>query len=101
MSHGIALLARREETMIALANFIGLPLMFLSATLIAEDLMPRWMQWAARFNPVHWGVLAAREPVERETSWGTIGLYLALLAAVTALTVAFATFCFRAYRRTL
>ena len=36
ISQGIALLTRREATMIALANFIGLPLLFVSTTLLAR-----------------------------------------------------------------
>jgi len=101
VSHGLALLTRREETMIAVANFIGLPLMFLSSTLIAFALMPGWMQWGARFNPVQWGVVAAREVVEARTDWGSVGLHLALLLAITVATTGFATWAFRAYRRTL
>ncbi len=101
ISHAIALFARREETMIAVSNFIGLPLLFLSSTLIAEDLMPDWMRWAARFNPVEWGVVAARESVTEPTEWGRAGLYLALLAGISVATAAFATWSFRAYRRTL
>ncbi|TMK67646.1 MAG: ABC transporter permease [Actinobacteria bacterium] len=101
VSHGIALLTRREETMIAVANFIGLPLMFLSSTLIAFALMPGWMQWAARFNPVQWGVVAAREVVRTSTDWRSVAFHLGLLLAVTVVTTGFATWAFRAYRRTL
>ena len=101
ISNGIALLTRKEATMIAVANAIALPLMFLSSILIAEDLMPRWMQWAARFNPVNWAVVATREAVTEETSWATVGLHLGLLLAFAAATAAFATWAFRAYRRTL
>ena len=36
ISHGLALLTRKEATMIATANFIGLPLMFVSSMLIAR-----------------------------------------------------------------
>jgi ABC-2 type transport system permease protein len=101
MSHGIALLARREETMIAVSNFVALPLMFLSSTLIAFSLMPGWMQWAARLNPVQWGVVSAREMVERDTDWASVAVHLALLVAAVAVMSAFATWAFRAYRRTL
>jgi ABC-2 type transport system permease protein len=101
MSHGIALLARREETMIAVSNFVALPLMFLSSTLIAFSLMPGWMQWAARINPVQWGVVSAREMVERNTDWASVGTHLAFLVASVAVMSAFATWAFRAYRRTL
>jgi ABC-2 type transport system permease protein len=101
VSNGIALFARREETMIAVSNFIALPLVFLSSTLIAENLMPGWMRWVARVNPVEWGVIAAREPVMEATDWARVGLHLALLAVVTGVTAAFGTWAFRAYRRTL
>ncbi len=101
MSNGIALVTRREESMIALSNFIALPLLFLSSVLMNERLMPDWMIWVARFNPVHWGAVAAREMVQRDTDWARAGLYLALLVGMTAAMAAFATWAFRAYRRTL
>jgi ABC-2 type transport system permease protein len=101
ISQGIALLTRREATMIALANFIGLPLLFISTTLIARAQMPGWMRDATHANPMDWGVRAAREVVLPGTSWSTVGLYLLFLLLLSAVTAAFATWCFRAYERTL
>jgi ABC-2 type transport system permease protein len=101
ISQAIALLTRREATMIAVANFIGLPLLFLSTTMIARAQMPGWMQFAARFNPVDWGVKAAREVVLPGTSWGSVGWYLLLLFLLSAVTSAWATWTFRAYQRSL
>lgn len=101
ISTAIALLVRREATMIAAANFVGLPLMFLSSILIAGKQMPGWMQVAARFNPVDWGVKAARYAVLTSGNWGSIGLYLALLVALVGVTSGFATWTFRAYQRSL
>jgi ABC-2 type transport system permease protein len=101
ISQGIALLTRREATMIAVANFIGLPLLFVSTTLLARAQMPHWMRIAAHFNPMDWGVRAAREVVLPGTDWGTVGLYLLFLLALSAATALFATWCFRAYERTL
>jgi ABC-2 type transport system permease protein len=101
ISQGIALLTRREATMIAVANFIGLPLLFVSTTLLARAQMPHWMRVASHFNPMDWGVRAAREVVLPGTDWGTVGLYLLFLLALSAATAAFATWCFRAYQRTL
>ena len=87
--------------MIALANFIGLPLFFLSSTLISIRQIPHWMQEAAKFNPVNWGVIAAREVVLPGTDWGAVGLHLALLFGLSVATAAFATWTFRAYQRTI
>ncbi len=101
ISHGLALIVRREETLIAVLNFFGLPLTFVSAILIAQALMPAWMRWAAKFNPVQWGVVTTREMANTSTDWGAVGVYLGLLLAFTAATTAFATWAFRAYRRTL
>jgi len=101
LSHGIALLVRREASMIAAANFIGLPLMFLSAILIPTTVMPGWIHNVARFNPVNWGVEAARNAIVKGSDWGATSLYLVLLLAAATATSLFATWCFRAYQRSL
>jgi ABC-2 type transport system permease protein len=101
MSTGIALLTRKEATMIAVANFIGLPLMFFSSLLIAANLIPGWMRGLSLVNPVEWAVRAARGAVLETTGWAEIGLYLLLLLGFAALTSAFATWCFRVYQRSL
>ena len=54
ISNGIALLTRQEATMIATANFIGLPLLFFSSILIAANLIPAWMRSLSLANPVEW-----------------------------------------------
>src|SRR5204863_1866238 len=95
ISNAIALLVRREATMIAAANFVGLPLMFLSSILITQRVMPHWMQVVSRFNPVNWGVHAARDAVVRGGNWGSLGVHLVLLVAVTLVTASFATWTFR------
>ena len=101
ISQGLALLTRKEATMIAIANFIGLPLFFLSSTLISIRQVPHWMQIAAKFNPVNWGVIAARQVVLRGTDWATVWLHLGLLFALSVATAAFATWTFRAYQKTI
>jgi ABC-2 type transport system permease protein len=101
ISHGIALLVRREATMIAAANFVGLPLMFLSSILIQQRVMPHWMQTVARFNPVNWGVHASRNAILAGGDWGASGMYLGFLVAATAATSLFATWCFRGYQRSI
>jgi ABC-2 type transport system permease protein len=101
ISQAIALLTRREATMIAVANFIGLPLLFLSTTMMARSNMPHWMQVVSRYNPVDWGVRAAREVVLPGTSWSSVGWHLLFLLALTAATAAWATRTFGTYQRSL
>jgi ABC-2 type transport system permease protein len=87
--------------MIATANFVSLPLMFLSSILIGAALMPGWIKEVSRFNPVNWGVQAARNAVVFDGPWGQTAVYLLLLLAATAVTSAFATWSFRAYQRSI
>jgi ABC-2 type transport system permease protein len=101
LSHGIALLVRTQASMIAASNFIGLPLMFISSILIPPSTMPRWIEVAARFNPVNWGVQAARNAVLTDAHWGATGGYLLLLVAAVAVTSLFATWCFRSYQQSI
>lgn len=101
LSHGIALLVRKEASMIAAANFIGLPLMFISSILIPTDSMPHWIEVVSRFNPVNWGVRAARNAIVVGGDWGQSGLYLLMLLAAVAVSSLFATRCFRSYQRSI
>jgi ABC-2 type transport system permease protein len=100
-SHGIALLMRRESSMIAAANFVGMPLMFLSTILVTVALIPGWIRAIARFNPVNWGANAMRNAVMIGSDWGPTFAYLGFLVAVAAATAMFATWCFRAYQRSI
>lgn len=98
LSYAIALLARREETVIAVMNFTLLPLTFLSAGFMQKDLMPGWMQRVADFNPVNWAVEAGRVAAAGG-DWGFVGLRVLLLAGFLALGLAASTSAFRAYQR--
>ena len=101
VSHGIALLTRQEASMIAIAQFIGLPLLFFSSLLIARELIPSWMRALSLLNPVEWAVRAARGEALPGTDWSEMGLFVALLATFAAASGIFATWCFRSYQRAL
>ena len=87
--------------MIAAANFVGLPLMFLSSILIQQTVMPDWMSEVSRYNPVNWGVRAARDAVVVGGNWDDVAVYTLLLIGLTAITSLFATWTFRVYQRSL
>jgi ABC-2 type transport system permease protein len=101
LSHGIALLTRQEASMIAIAQFISLPLLFFSSLLIARNLIPGWMKDFSLLNPVEWAVRAARGEALPGTAWDEIGAFIGLLVVFAAATGSFATWCFRAYRHAL
>jgi ABC-2 type transport system permease protein len=98
LSNGLALITRREETLIAVINFIGLPLTFLSTAFMAAGLMPGWIRTLAKANPVNWAVNASRDAMLGR-DWPTVWLYTGLLAIFVAVSIALSTQAFRAYRR--
>jgi ABC-2 type transport system permease protein len=101
LSNGFGLIMRQEEAMIGAVQFIVLPLTFLSATFLAANLIPKWMQHVADFNPVNWAVVAGRSAVSANADWGLIAARTGFLVALLALSVAFATRAFRSYQRSV
>jgi ABC-2 type transport system permease protein len=99
-SHALALLFRRQETMIAVGQFAVLPFMFLSATLTSATQMPAWMQQVANANPVNWAVEAARSAM-LGTEWTSVLAHLAALAALAVATEALALLALSKYQRSL
>jgi ABC-2 type transport system permease protein len=98
LSNGLALITRREESLIAVINFFGLPLTFLSTAFMASDLMPNWIRILSRANPVNWAVDASRNAMlGRE--WGKVGITCLMLSAFAIASIGLATQAFRAYRR--
>ena len=88
--------------MIAVANFIGLPLMFLSSILIPPTQMPDWMRGARALQPGELGRAAPRGTRSSPAATGArAGSTSCLLLAATAVTSLFATWCFRAYQRSI
>jgi len=101
ISNGIALLARREETVIATVNFIALPASFLSPILMQRSLVPEWMQTAIAFNPVAWAVDAGREALSANSNWHLVMSRMGLLLVVGAICMTFATRALRVYQRSV
>jgi ABC-2 type transport system permease protein len=101
LSNGMALLARKEETVIAASNFVLLPLTFLSSAFMQRDLIPGWVQSVARYNPVEWTVQAGREALTAQPDWGLVMSRMGLLAALAVVCSWLAARAFRTYQRAI
>jgi len=101
LSNAIALLVHQQEALIAVAQFLVLPLAFLSSIMIAPELMPDWVATVARFNPVDWAAVASREALSVAPDWGLVLNRVALLAALAALMAWLAARAYRAHQRSL
>jgi ABC-2 type transport system permease protein len=98
LSNALALVARKEESLIGAVTFLQLPLTFLSTAFMQPALMPAWMQRVADFNPVDWAIQAGREAVQAGTDWATVAGYCGLLVGFALLCMVLATRAFRAYQ---
>jgi ABC-2 type transport system permease protein len=56
----VAVITQDQESTIIGANLLQFPLLFVSTAFLPLDALPGWIQTVARFNPVTYGVDAAR-----------------------------------------
>jgi ABC-2 type transport system permease protein len=99
LSNGIAVLTRQRETLIGIVTMATLPLTFLSTALMQQSLLPGWIRWLARFNPVNWAAEAGRSAAGANADWGLIASRTGFLALLLLASAAFATRAFNAYQR--
>jgi ABC-2 type transport system permease protein len=100
LSNALALVVRKEETVIAVVTSLTLPLSFLSGTFMNLALAPAWISDVAKFNPLQWAVVASREALTSDdVDWGVVMSRLGLLALLLVACFAVATRAFRAYQR--
>lgn len=95
LSNALALIVPRHDAIIAVMNFIILPLVFLSSMMMASEALPPWIGAVAAFNPVDWAVRMSRDAYFGG-AWPGIAFYGAMLALFAAFCVALAV---RAFRR--
>jgi ABC-2 type transport system permease protein len=60
LSNSLAILTKDQESTIIGANLLQFPLLFLSSAFLPLEALPPWVQTFAQFNPVTYGVDAAR-----------------------------------------
>jgi ABC-2 type transport system permease protein len=101
LSNALALLLRQQEALIGISQFIVLPLQFLSSAVMDTRLSPDWVATVARYNPVDWAVVAAREALAPATDWGAVWPRLGLLAGLAAAMAYLATRAFGSYQRSM
>ena len=96
ISIGLALLLRRQESMVAMINFVTLPTMFLSSTMMAPDLLPDWLNTVRQVNPIDYAVVGVRNLVLTGYVWSDLWLSTVVLTAWATFGVLFGTQMLRA-----
>lgn len=75
--------------------------MFLSSAIMDTQLSPSWVRALAKYNPFEWAVKVGREALSSAPDWGSIGIHLGLLIALTVIMIGLATQAFRSYQRSV
>ena len=85
LSFGVAINVRRQESVIAIINFVLLPLTFSSALFVPREAMPGWLSVLATANPVQWAATMAHQALSPSPDWAAVAVRaVALLGAAAA-----------------
>jgi len=95
-SNGLALLLRRQETVMVITNFYTMPLMFLSSMMMPGAVLPGWLNTARHFNPVDYAIVGVRDLVLTGYVWSDLWRSVVVLSGWAAAGVAFGMLMFRA-----
>jgi ABC-2 type transport system permease protein len=101
LSNAVALLTRQQEALIGISQFVSLPLTFMSSIMIDPAVAPHWVNVAARYNPVDWAVIAARQALSTNPDWSSVARHSAYLLAFTLVVAWLSTRAFRTYQRSI
>jgi ABC-2 type transport system permease protein len=101
LSYGLALVARKEESIIAVSNFVLLPLQFLSTGFMAAALIPAWIRSVSAYNPVNWTLTAGRGASMANPDWPSVASHLGYLALLVIVCGVISTRAFRSYQRSI
>ena len=87
----VAATAKSQETFWGIINFLGMPLFMISPALFPLELLPEWLAFAAKFNPVTYAVLLIRgmmtgvnEGVNSAISIGVIVVFVIVMIGLSS-----------------
>jgi ABC-2 type transport system permease protein len=95
LSWAVAMKTRSQETLIAMTQFLGLPLLFMSTAMLPATLMPSWLQTVSQFNPLNYIVDAVRPLMISGFSWTPILQAYGVTAIIATITLALTLYLFR------
>ena len=90
----VAATAKSQETFWGVINFLGLPLFMLSPALFPLELLPEWLGFAARLNPVTYTVLLVRGMMTGVNEGVNSILSIGIIAAFVVVMIGLASYVF-------
>lgn len=90
----VAAAAKSQETFWGVINFLGMPLFMLSPALFPLELLPHWLAFIAKLNPVTYAVLLIRQMMTGTAQTFSIAVDVAVICGFVAIMVALASYVF-------
>lgn len=90
----VAATAKSQETFWGVINFLGMPLFMVSPALFPLELLPHWLAFIAKLNPVTYSVLLIREMMTGTAQAFSIVIDVAVICGFVAIMVVLASYVF-------
>ncbi len=90
----VAATSKSQETFWGVINFLGMPLFMLSPALFPLELLPSWLAFVAKLNPVTYSVLLIRQMMTGTVQAFSIALDVAVISGFVVVMVAIASYVF-------
>ena len=94
-SNGMAVLLKRQETVMAAVNLFTMPLLFLSSMMMQPENLPGWLDTVRQFNPVDYAIVGVHHLALDGYIWSDLWKSLVVLGAWATVGVIFGTLMFR------
>ena len=90
----VAATSKSQETFWGVINFLGMPLFMLSPALFPLELLPNWLAFVAKLNPVTYSVLLIRQIMTGTIQISSVALDIAVICGFVVAMVALASYVF-------
>ena len=90
----VAATSKSQETFWGVINFLGMPLFMLSPALFPLELLPNWLAFIAKLNPVTYSVLLIRQMMTGSIEPFSVVLDISVICGFVVAMVALASYVF-------
>ncbi len=90
----VAATSKSQETFWGVINFLGMPLFMLSPALFPLELLPPWLAFVARLNPVTYAVLLIRQMMTGTAQLLSVTIEMAVICSFVVIMVGLASYVF-------
>ena len=90
----VAATSKSQETFWGVINFLGMPLFMLSPALFPLELLPNWLAFIAKLNPVTYSVLLIRQMMTGSIEPFSVVLDMAVICGFVVAMMALASYVF-------